>query len=78
MNKGGIEIVLRDGEKIVEVGEVISTNVFKVSPEQKEILERQSEVKVEKACNEALTKIRERYNQRVNEIQKNNKSQNIE
>ena len=65
--------MLRDGEKIVEVGEVISTNVFKVSPEQKEILERQSEVRVEKACNEALTKIRERYNQRVKEIRKNNK-----
>ena len=65
--------MFRDGEKIVEVGEVISTNAFKVSPEQKEILERQSEVRVEKACNEALTKIRERYNQRVNEIRKNNK-----
>ncbi|WIV21225.1 hypothetical protein QPK24_11365 [Paenibacillus polygoni] len=65
--------MIRDGEKIVEVGKVTSTTVFKVSPEQKEILERQSEVKLEKAYSEALTKIRERYNQRMNEIRKNNK-----
>lgn len=56
-------IVAKDGEKIIESGEIITVNVYKVSQDQKELLERQAEEKVEKARNEALTKIRERYEQ---------------
>lgn len=45
--------------------EIITTKVYKVSPELKEELERQSAERLEKAREEAITKIRERYEQRV-------------
>lgn len=45
--------------------EVISTKVYKVTPEQKEKLDRLAEERLEKAREEAIVKIRERYEQRV-------------
>jgi hypothetical protein len=51
-----------------ETTEVITTNVYKVSPEQKEKLDRLAEERLEKAREEAIPKIRERYEQRREEI----------
>lgn len=65
--------MLKDGDKIFETGQIILKNVYKVSQEQNEILEGQSEKRVENARKEALTKIRERYNQRLKEIQNGGK-----
>ncbi|MFC3770111.1 Cof-type HAD-IIB family hydrolase [Paenibacillus sp. GCM10012303] len=57
-------IVSKEGENIRETNEIITVNVYKTSPDRKEVLERQAGEKVEKAREEALTKIRERYEQR--------------
>ncbi|WP_282942754.1 hypothetical protein [Paenibacillus sp. RC67] len=57
--------MFKDGENILETGEIITVNVYKVSHDQKEMLERQAEERVTKAREEALTKIRERYTQRM-------------
>ncbi|WP_282940503.1 hypothetical protein [Paenibacillus sp. RC67] len=57
--------VFKDGEKIMETGEIITVNVYKISQEQKEMHERQAEERVDKARKEALTKICERYEQGI-------------
>lgn len=48
--------------------EVITMNVYKVSPEQKENLDRLAEEKIKKEREGAIPKIREQYEQRVKEI----------
>ncbi|MFC0335255.1 hypothetical protein ACFOLF_00225 [Paenibacillus sepulcri] len=50
---------------VYETGEIITTKVYKVSPEQKEELERLSAERFEKLREEAIPKIRERYEQLV-------------
>lgn len=57
--------VFKDGENIMETGEIITVNVYKVSQDQKEKLEGQAEERITKARKEALTKIRERYEKRM-------------
>lgn len=53
---------LEKAEIIFETAEVIVTKVNKVSPEEKEKLDRLAEKRIEKAREEAISKIRERYN----------------
>jgi len=53
---------LEKAEIIFETAEVIVTKVNKVSPEEKEKLDRLAEERIEKAREEAISKIRERYN----------------
>ncbi|MFD0713814.1 hypothetical protein [Paenibacillus sp. GCM10027626] len=60
--------VLEKGKIVFETSEVIATNVYKVSPEMKERFDRLAEERIKQAREEALPKIRERYEQRVNEI----------
>lgn len=62
--------VLKDGDKIIKTGEVISKNVYKVSQEQSEALIQQAEERVENARKAAMLNIRERYNQRMEENRK--------
>lgn len=57
----------KESGKVFITTEVISTNVYRVSPEQKEALDRLSEEKLERMKEEALPKLRERYEQRVRE-----------
>ncbi|WP_028552082.1 hypothetical protein [Paenibacillus sp. UNC451MF] len=59
---------LEKAKMVFETTEVITTNVYKVSPEQKEKLDRLAEERIEKAREKAIPKIRERYEQRVKEI----------
>lgn len=51
--------------KSFETAEIITTHVYKVSPEQKEKLDRLAEERLEKAREEAIPKIRQTYEQRV-------------
>ncbi|MBE1447346.1 hypothetical protein [Paenibacillus sp. OAS669] len=50
---------------IYETGEIITAKVYKVSQEQKEELDRLSAERHEKLLEEAIPKIRERYEQLV-------------
>ncbi|WP_152392998.1 hypothetical protein [Paenibacillus guangzhouensis] len=50
---------------VYEIGEIITTKVYKVSPEQKEELDRLSADRLEKLREEAIPNIRERYEQMV-------------
>jgi len=66
-----------DGEKKIpeaettfETTEVITTNVYRVSPEQKELVDRLAEEKLEKLREEAIPNIRERYERRQEELRK--------
>jgi hypothetical protein len=56
---------LEKAETKFETAEVITTIVYKVSPEQKEKLDRLAEERLEKTCEEAVPKILERYQQRI-------------
>ncbi|AIQ18868.1 hypothetical protein H70357_20830 [Paenibacillus sp. FSL H7-0357] len=47
---------------------VITANVYKVSPEQKEQLDLLEEERLQKACEEAIPNILKRYEQRQEEI----------
>ncbi|MGZ9585767.1 hypothetical protein [Paenibacillus marinisediminis] len=59
------KMALEKAETVFETAEVITTYVYKVSPEQKEKLDRLAEERFQKAREEAIPKIRERYEQRV-------------
>ncbi|MFD0618309.1 hypothetical protein ACFQZR_12630 [Paenibacillus sp. GCM10027629] len=59
---------LKKAEMVFETTDVITVNVYKITPEEKEKLDRLAEERIEKARNEAIPKIRERYEQRVKEI----------
>jgi len=52
---------LENAEPVYETGEIITTKVYKISPEQKEELDRLSAERLEKLRGEAISKIRERY-----------------
>ncbi|WP_169081286.1 hypothetical protein [Paenibacillus sp. PL91] len=54
--------------------EVITTNVYKVNPEQKEKHDRLTEERIKKAREEAIPKIREQYELRVKEIRQQQQS----
>lgn len=56
------------GNGVADGREVITTIVYKVSPEQREKLDRLAEERLKKASEEAISKIRERYEQRWEEI----------
>ncbi|GIP38433.1 hypothetical protein J31TS4_17130 [Paenibacillus sp. J31TS4] len=55
-------------EAVYTTAEVITTNVYKVSPEQKEELDRLAEERRKRLHQEAILRIRERYEERVKEI----------
>jgi len=57
-------------ETTFETAEIISTNVYRVSPEQNKMVDRLAEEKLEKAREEALPNIRERYNRLQEELRK--------
>jgi len=50
---------------VYETGEILTAKVYKVSPEQKEELDRLSAERHEKLLEEAIPKIRARYEQLV-------------
>ena len=56
---------LEKTKTVYETGEIITTKVYKVSPEQKEEIDRLSTERLEKLREEALPKIRERYEELV-------------
>ncbi|MEC0240023.1 hypothetical protein P4H66_09205 [Paenibacillus dokdonensis] len=56
---------MEKAKTVYETGEIITTKVYKVSPEQKEELDRLSAERLEKLREEAIPKIRERYEQLV-------------
>ena len=56
---------LEKAKMAYETGEIITTKVYKVNPEQKEELDRLSASRLEKLREEAISKIRERYEQLV-------------
>ncbi|GIO34617.1 MULTISPECIES: hypothetical protein [Paenibacillus] len=53
---------LKKAETIFETAEIIITKVNKVSPKEKEKLDHIAEKRIKKASEEAIAKIRERYN----------------
>ncbi|GGD89595.1 hypothetical protein [Paenibacillus nasutitermitis] len=55
-------------ETVFITTEVITSKVYKVSPEQKEELDRLAEERMKKAREEAIPKIRKLYEQRVKEL----------
>jgi transcription antitermination factor NusA-like protein len=56
---------LEKAKTVYKTGEIITTKVYKVNPEQKEELDRLSTERLEKLREEAIPKIRERYEQLV-------------
>lgn len=60
--------------KVYETGEIITTKVYKVSPEQKEELNHLSTERLEKLREEAIPNIRERYEQIVKLRQQQSKA----
>ncbi|MEK3720115.1 hypothetical protein [Paenibacillus sp. FSL H8-0034] len=56
---------LDKAKTVYETSEIITTKVYKVSPEQKKELDRLSNERLEKLREEAIPKIRERYEQLV-------------
>ncbi|WP_169086679.1 hypothetical protein [Paenibacillus sp. PL91] len=65
---------LERAETVFVTTEPITTNVYKVSPEQKEKLDRLAEERIKKAREEAIPKIREQYELRVKEIRQQQQS----
>ncbi|WP_314590419.1 hypothetical protein [Paenibacillus terrigena] len=59
---------LKKAEMVFETTDVLTENVYKITPEEKEKLDRLAEDRIDKARNEAIPKIRERYEQRVKDI----------
>ena len=59
------EQALEKAKVVYETGEIITTKVYKVSSEQKEDLDRLSAERHEKLREEAIPKIRKRYEQLV-------------
>jgi len=55
-------------ETTFETTEIISTNVYRVSPEQNKMVDRLAEEKLEKARKEAIPNIQERYKRRQEEL----------
>lgn len=58
-------------------GEIITTKVYKVSPEQKEGLDLLSVERLERLREEAIPKIRERYKQMIRSRQQHPKNDNV-
>ncbi|MGO4374894.1 hypothetical protein [Paenibacillus sp. 2TAB19] len=56
---------LEKPKTVYETSEVITKKVYKVSPEQKEELDRLSTERLEKLSEGAIPKIRERYEQLI-------------
>ncbi len=54
---------LEKTETVYVTGEIITAKVYKVSPEQKEVLDRLSAERHEKLLKDAIPKIRARYEQ---------------
>lgn len=52
---------------VIETAEVITTQVYRVTPEQKAELDRLAEERLEQARRDAVPKLRERYEQRMRE-----------
>ncbi|WP_136605527.1 hypothetical protein [Paenibacillus dokdonensis] len=54
---------MEKAKTVYETGEIITTKVYQVSPEQKEELDHLSAERLEKLRGEAIPKLRERYEQ---------------
>ncbi|WP_212968405.1 hypothetical protein [Paenibacillus cineris] len=68
---------LAKAKTVYETGEIITTKVYKVSPEQKEGLDRLSVERLERLREEAIPKIRERYKQMIRSRQQHPKNDNV-
>ncbi|MEK8129565.1 hypothetical protein WMW72_16790 [Paenibacillus filicis] len=64
-----VKKALKKREAVFETTEVLTTNVYKVSPEQKEEHDRLTTGRIEKLQEDAIPNILERYEQRLKEIQ---------